>query len=133
MKKLLFIVLIILSFCITLSNENLSRAQTAHSVTITFTPSTSTPSGPAGLGYNLYRGTTSGGESSTPLNTTPFACSANCQFINSQNLVEGTTYFYYIKTIDITSSKLSPPSNEVSGTIPNTNIAPPVVTNIIIT
>jgi len=101
-------------------------ATVAHSVTITFTASTSTGTGTAGIGYWLYRGTFSGGESTTPLNASPYLCTTACQFVNTIQLVEGTTYFYHIKTVDLATQQQSAPSAEVSATIPVTPPAVPV-------
>ena len=94
-------------------------AQTPHSITVGFTPTTTVSKGPKGFAYNLYEGTTAGGESSTPVNSTPYQCTANCQFITTANLVEGTTYYLYIKTVDLDNPpNMSPASAEVSGMIP---------------
>src|SRR5581483_7154125 len=78
-----------------------------HFVYLTWTASTS-----AGVvGYNIYRGTSPGGESGSPLNTggpvigTGFA---------DTTTVSGTTYYYYITATDGTIQ--SAPSSEVSAT-----------------
>ncbi len=102
------------------------RATVPHSITVTFTASTYVGISPAGIGYNLYRGTVAGGESTTPLNSTPYQCATNCAFVNTIGLVEGMTYFYTVKTVDLANNQMSPASAEVSATIPVTPI--PVVT-----
>src|ERR1700677_2918800 len=67
----------------------------------------------SGVTFNLYQGTTSGGESSTPVNATP---SASCNF-NVTGLLGLTKYFWYVKAFCATCSPtLSAASNEVSGT-----------------
>ena len=92
-------------------------AQSAtHSVTLTWNPSPT-----AGVGYMIFRGTTSGQESTTSLTAGPTAvgCSgATCTYTDAQNLVEGTTYFYTVKAISMTTNALSVASNEASGLIP---------------
>ena len=61
---------------------------------------------PGALGYNIYRGTTAGGESSTPVASGVTATS----FIDS-NVVTGTTYYYYVTAV---YSSLTPPNTESS-------------------
>ncbi len=71
-------------------------------------------------GYNVYRGTTAGGESTTPINSTPLSAGATT-FTDSTALA-GNTYFYVVKAIN--GPAASPASNEVSATMPtaSTNI-----------
>ncbi len=61
-------------------------------------------------GYYVYRGTVSGGESSTPLNSMPI----NGGTYVDTNVVAGTTYYYVVRAV--TSSGLSASSNEASAT-----------------
>src|SRR5690348_1850342 len=90
-----------------------------HSVVLTWTPSTT-----AGVGYNIYRSTTSGQYTSTSLTAAPTAvgctvAAGTCTYTDAAGLVEGTTYFYVVKAVNMTNQTImSAPSNEVSGTIP---------------
>lgn len=95
-------------FAFLLLSASLAFAQGTHTATISGCVDT-TPN----VQYNLYQGTTSGGESSTPVNATP---SAACNF-NVTGLLGATKYFWYTKAVCSTCSPtLSNPSNEVSGT-----------------
>lgn len=62
-------------------------------------------------GYNIYRGTTAGGESSTPLNVG--GAVSGTTFVDTTT-VSGTTYYYVIKATN--GSAESAPSTEVSAT-----------------
>lgn len=79
--------------------------QGCHFINLTWTASTST----GVTGYNIYRGTAPGAESSTPLNTggpvtgTTFA---------DTTTVSGTTYYYVIKSTNGFTE--SGPSTEIS-------------------
>ena len=66
------------------------------------------------LGYNVYRGTTSGGESSTPLNSTPVASAT----FTDESVQAGQTYYYYVTAVSSTGDTQSPVSNEASATVP---------------
>lgn len=70
--------------------------------------------------YNIYRGTTAGGESSTPVKTGLTGTSATLT-----GLVNGTKYFF--KMAAVNSAETSPLSNEVSAT--PTHILPDFVIN----
>jgi fibronectin type 3 domain-containing protein len=65
-------------------------------------------------GYNLYRGTTPGGESSAPLNSSPI----NSTVYADVNVTAGAQY-YYVVTAVAWSGAQSANSNEVSATIPS--------------
>jgi len=65
------------------------------------------------VGYNVYRGTTSGGESSTALNPTPI----NGTTFVDENVTPGTTYYYVVKSIG-SNDQLSGPSNEAEASVP---------------
>jgi len=68
--------------------------------------------------YNVYRGTTSGGEGTTPIATGL----AGTTYTNT-GLTNGTTYYYKVAAVN--SGGTSGPSNEVPGTpTGSTNIAP---------
>jgi titin len=97
------------------------RAEAAHSVTLTWTASADSSSV---IGYNVYRGTAAGGESSTALNSTPLAvgCSGSTCTYSDTAVSAGVTYYYTLKAINTTTGVLSVASNEASATVP---IAPP--------
>ncbi len=83
-------------------------ASNAHSVTLSWGPSASPV-----IGYNIYRGSQSGGPyarvNSSPQQSVSY----------SDNAVQpGSTYFYVVTAVD-TSSQESAYSNEASATIPS--------------
>jgi hypothetical protein len=131
MKKL-FLVFAFLLFV------NVAHAQAAfHTVTLTWTPSTST-----NVGYNVYRSTTAGSYSTTPISplTSPngVSCTATlCTYVDQGSatniLTEGTTYFYVVKAVDLTTKGLSANSNEASGLIPIVIVIPNPPANLKIT
>ena len=65
--------------------------------------------GAAIAGYNIYRGTSAGGESATPI----AANVAGTSFTDT-GLVNGTTYYYTVAAVN--SAGVSPKSNETSAT-----------------
>ncbi len=79
----------------------------AHSATLNWTASTSTV-----IGYNVYRGTVSGGPY-TLLNPSPVTAT---QYVDS-TVVAGQTY-YYVVTAVASGNAQSADSNQVSATIP---------------
>jgi len=82
-----------------------------HDVILTLTASTS-----AGIaGYNIYRGTTAGGESTTPLNSTP----VNATNYVDANVTPGSTYYYVVTTVASDGVTQSSPSNEASAAVPS--------------
>jgi fibronectin type 3 domain-containing protein len=86
----------------------LSAPATPHSVTLNWTASTS----PNLIGYNIYRGTVSGGPY-TKLNSSPVAVVT----YTDNNVVAGQTYYYVATAVNNTaeSGYSSPP---VSAVIP---------------
>ena len=87
-------------------------AQT-HSATITWPPNTT---GDPVTTYNVLRGTTSGGESSTPLAAVAAStCTTVCTYVDT-TVVGGSTYFYEISATN--SGGTSAPGGETSTTIP---------------
>lgn len=94
-----------------------ASAQSSHSVTLTWTASTS-----LNVTYNVYRGTVSGGPYSK-LNTAPITV---LTYVDSANIV--TTY-YYVCTAVNSSGIESVNSNEVSGGVPNPPTALGAVTH----
>lgn len=78
-----------------------------HFVYLTWVASNST----GVVGYNIYRGTSPGGESSTPVNTGgPVATTS----FTDSTAVSGTKYYYVVKATN--GSVESGPSTEVSAT-----------------
>jgi hypothetical protein len=79
------------------------------------------PSPTAGiLGYNVFRGTTSGGESTTPIATevaTGCTTFATCTYADTA-VVAGTKYYYYVTAVGSNGTTQSAASNEASATAP---------------
>ena len=78
-----------------------------HFVYLTWSPSSSS----GVTGYNIYRGTSPGGEALTPINAGGLV---TAQSYTDVNTVSGTTYYYYIKASD--GSAEGPASAEASAT-----------------
>ena len=75
-----------------------------------------TPSSTSGVvGYNVYRGTTPGGENSTPLNSTPTSGAT----FTDESVTAGATYYYVVTAVGSDGSQ-SPASAESSTTVPST-------------
>jgi endoglucanase Acf2 len=70
---------------------------------------------PAGIvtGYNVYRGSSAGGESSTPLNGTPLTGTS----FQDTTVTPGSSYYYVVKAVNTSGS--SSPSNEATATTPS--------------
>ena len=83
-------------------------AITQHSVALSWNPSTSSV-----VGYNLYRGTQSGGPYSTKLNSSLLT---NTRYTDS-SVQSGATYYYVTTAVDSTSVE-SGYSNQATATIP---------------
>jgi hypothetical protein len=81
-----------------------------HDVILSWTPSTT----PGIVGYNVFRGTASEGESVTPLNSTPI----NGSTFADVNVTAGATYYYVVTAVAADNVTQSGDSNEVSATIP---------------
>jgi Putative Ig domain/Abnormal spindle-like microcephaly-assoc'd, ASPM-SPD-2-Hydin len=79
-----------------------------HSVVLTWAASPT-----SGVTYNVFRGTTSGGETTTPVNTSPITLLT----FTDTNVTPGGTYYYTVEAVDSAGS--SAPSNEASAAIPN--------------
>ena len=79
----------------------------AHSVTLTWTASTSTV-----VGYHVYRSTVSGG----PYTKQNSSVNASTSYVDSA-VQAGTTYFYVVTSVD-SSGVESADSTEVSVTVP---------------
>ncbi len=67
----------------------------------------------SGVTYNVFRGTSSGGEGTTPINSSPITA----LMYTDTNVTPGTNYYYTIK--DVNSGGSSPPSNEAVANVPN--------------
>jgi fibronectin type 3 domain-containing protein len=81
-----------------------------HDVILSWTPSTT----PAVAGYNVFRGTTADGESSTPLKATPIVGTT----FTDENVTAGATYYYVITAVASDDATQSASSNEASVTVP---------------
>lgn len=106
----------------------------SHSVNLNWVASTSAscltsvPATCTAFGYNVYRGTSPGGESITPENSLPVTSVAYSDPV----ILPGTTvtYYYIVEAVETTSdgiTQLSVPSNEVSVTF---QAAPAPPTNV---
>jgi hypothetical protein len=67
----------------------------------------------SGVTYNVLRGTSSGGEGTTPINPSPITALT----YTDTNVTPGTDYYYTIEVVD--SGGISQPSNEVVADVPN--------------
>jgi len=94
------------------SSQSASLSGTGtHNVTLSWTSI-----GSSGLGgYNVYRGTTSGGESSTPVNSSPVI---GTTFID-ENVQAGRTYYYVVTALSNNENVQSGGSNQASATVPS--------------
>jgi hypothetical protein len=88
---------------------SLSGAGT-HDVILTWTASTT----PGVVGYNVFRGATSGGESTTPLNSSPI----NGTTYTDATVQAGQTYYYVVTAVASNDVTQSTDSNQVSATVP---------------
>jgi methionine-rich copper-binding protein CopC len=81
-----------------------------HDVIVSWSPSVT-----AGVvGYYVYRGTTSGGESSSPLNSTPVSGTS----FADQAVAAGSTYYYVVTAVASNGVTQSAPSPEASAVVP---------------
>jgi hypothetical protein len=93
---------------ITMAGTGVAATATAHSATLRWTASTSTNV----VGYNVLRGTQSGGPY-TQVNSTTVAGTS----YTDSTVTAGTTYYYVVTAVD-GSGNQSPNSSQVSATIP---------------
>jgi fibronectin type 3 domain-containing protein len=70
---------------------------------------------PGAAGYDVYRGASSGGESSTPVNSEPIAGA----FYTDTNVQAGQTYYYKITSVASNGTTQSGSSTEVHATVPS--------------
>lgn len=66
-------------------------------------------------GYNVFRGTSPGGESSTPLNSTPVQGTS----FTDGSVSAGATYYYVLTSVAAGGTTQSARSNEVSAVVPS--------------
>jgi fibronectin type 3 domain-containing protein len=78
---------------------NLAATGANGSVTLTWSPPSSN-GGSTITGYDIYRGTSSGGESATPLNATPVTGTT----YTDSAVTNGTPYYYVVTAINIAGS-----------------------------
>jgi hypothetical protein len=84
-----------------------------HGVPLTWTASITPAQYVAG--YNVYRGTTPGGENlATPINSSVVTADAYLDI----NVTAGVTYYYVVETVGV-SGQQSVPSNEATATVPS--------------
>ena len=98
------------------------QAQT-HAAVLTWGASVAgTCSGTPTLTYNVFRGTTAGGEAATPINSTGL----NSLTYSDTTVVLGTTYFYRVQATEVCGNFTLPSvfSNEVTAVFPSTPTAP---------
>jgi|ERR1700734_54931 len=125
MKKIFVFVAMLLSACASaqMKAKVTSNTSTSHQVVLSWT----TPVQPSGIvisGYNIFKGTVSGQESPTPVNTSLIT---GLTFTDT-TVTTGTTYFYTSQTVCNTCSPTaSGPSNEVQASIPGGQPLPPVM------
>ena len=94
------------------STQSSTLAGTAtHDVMLSWTVSAT-----AGVtGYYVYRGTTSGGESSTPLNSTPIIDTT----YTDENVTAGVTYYYVVTAVGSNDVTQSAASSEIPAAVPS--------------
>jgi fibronectin type 3 domain-containing protein len=66
----------------------------------------------SGVTYNIYRGTTPGGEGTSPINTSAISETT----FTDTNVTSGQEYYYVVEAVD--SDGNSEPSNEAAVSIP---------------
>ena len=102
---------------------------TSYSAALSWTASTSAASctSPCTFGYNVYRGTTSGGENlTTPLNSSVVTGTT----YSDTTVALGNTYYYVVQAVETTGglTLTSASSNEASVTFPAAPAAPTALT-----
>jgi hypothetical protein len=93
------------------SSQTVSLSGTGtHDVILSWTASTT----PGVVGYDVYRGATSGGESATPLNSSPI----NGTTYTDATVQAGQTYYYVVTAVASNDVTQSANSNQVSASVP---------------
>jgi fibronectin type 3 domain-containing protein len=82
-----------------------------HDVILSWTASTT----PGVIGYNVYRGTTSGGPYPTQLNSTP----VNGTTYGDETVQAGQTYYYVVTAVASDDVTQSGNSDQASATVPS--------------
>lgn len=118
---------IILLVLLTLSPQKMRATATPHEVILYFAPPTVPAGSPAATSINVYRGTVSGGEGTTPyaspaLTALPacpsgFSIPAGDDCYIDTGVTAGDPYFYEAAAVNSAGQGVL--SNEVSVTIPN--------------
>jgi large repetitive protein len=93
---------------ITLSLTQQFTLTSSHTVSLSWTVA------PGAAGYNIYRGTAAGKESTTSINSSTITSST---FVDS-GVTAGTTYYYVAMSVG-SSGNLSAKSNEATATVPS--------------
>jgi hypothetical protein len=92
--------------------SNILATTSASSITLTWSPSTQGTYPIAG--YAIYRGTSQGNESPTPIATV----GSNTTTYTDKDVISGTTYYYYVKAFDNQNPPdYSQASNEISAKV----------------
>jgi len=105
------------------TSQTFTIAVSAHDVTLSWTPPTLLANGnplPTGsvITYNVFRGSTPGGEGLTPINPVPVSTAG----YKDIKVIGGATYYYYVEainTLDGVTSPPSVPSMEATATVPS--------------
>jgi hypothetical protein len=82
-----------------------------HDVVLSWTDSPTT----GVVGYDIYRGTTPGGEGTTPINSSPVTGPS----YDDTNVTAGITYYYVVTAVASNDTTQSTDSNETSATVPS--------------
>jgi len=97
----------------------------AHCTTLTWTESTVAPAGYT-LTYNVFRGTASGAEGTTPINAAPLTTTS---YVDPVTLGSANQTFYYtVQAVETGAIVQTATSSEVSDTFPSILVAPAVTT-----
>jgi len=105
----------------------------SHSATLSWTASTSASScvAPCAFGYNVFRGTATGTESATPINSTVIS---GLTYTDPITLTPNPqSFFYTVEAVETSGGVVasSVPSNEVSATFPGVPAAPVVAVPVV--
>ena len=96
--------------------QGVAAAAHDQSVTLTWTPSTSDGGSPV-TGYDVYEGTTPGGESTTPVNATPISPTTTSYTVGTLN--NGTKYYFTVKAVNgVGTSAASTEASATPATVP---------------
>ena len=119
-----FIAILGFLFLSATAQGQMKATATPHGTSLSWTATTTVCTSPCtSITYNVYRGTTSGGEDlTTPINSSPITGTT----YTDSSVTLGTTYYYVVEAVEAwTGSPLvSAPSNEASVTFPQAPAAP---------